>query len=68
MTGSTTGSATGSAILSAFASALVLALGLGSIASGGVASFCTSGKDGPGITGLDHRNIEWAQETSEFLY
>ena len=49
MTGSTNRSATGSAILLAFAFALDLALGLGSITSGGVASFCTSGKDGSGV-------------------
>ena len=61
MTGSTTGSATGSAILLAFAFALDLALGLGSITSGGVASFCTSGKDGSGVVGFDHLNIQWPQ-------
>ena len=62
VTGSTTGSATGSAILFAFALALNLALGLGSITSGSVALFCTSGKDGSGAIGFDHRNIQWPQE------
>ena len=67
MTASTTGSATGSAILLAFALALDLALGLGSRASGGVALFCTSGEDGSGVIGFDHRNIQWPQEISHFL-
>ena len=64
----TTGSATGSAILLAFALVLDLAMGLGFRASGGVASFSTPGKDGSGGIGFDHRNIQWPQEISQFIY
>ena len=67
VTGSTTGSATGSAILLAFALALDLALGLGSRASGGVALFCTSGEDGSGVIGFDHRNFQWLKRFHTFL-
>ena len=54
VTGSTTDSATGSAIRLAFALALDFALGFGSMTSGRVALFCTSGKDGSGSIGFDH--------------